>query len=435
MNNTQSPMANSQSPAGHGSTKRVRAHIVASWDKTVRTSPDEPTHVRVPYPYTVPSIEGAFQEMYYWDTYFTNRGLLLDGRVELARQNVDNMLYLVESYGFMPNGTRTYYLTRSQSPYLTMMALDVFAATGDRDWLRQAYPTLRREYETWTTEPHLVKEAGLSRYFDRQDDRQKLIQCFGNIAARIGLPMKCCDDDKVIQARHAMAECAGWDFTPRFENRCLDFIPLDLNANLYLYEEGFAKITDIIREGSPEEWKAKAARRRERLEHYCWSESRGLYLDFDFVNRRHSTVASLATFHPLWAGLADASHAGRVRANLPLFERAFGLATCEPVETGTRTYQWAYPNGWAPLHLIAVEGLKHYGHGSDASRVARKYLDAITDLFEQTGKLWEKYNVCDGTLHAACEYGNPEMLGWTAGVFNVFSDWLHDAEPSSGHAA
>ena len=89
-----------------------------------------------------------------------------------------------------------------------------------------------------------------------------------------------------------------------------------------------------------------------------------------------------------------------------------------------RSYQWGYPNGWAPLHLIAVEGLKQCGYDQDATRIAGKYLTAIAGLFEQTGKLWEKYNVCDGTLQAASEYGNPEMLGWTAGVFVVFADWL-----------
>ena len=406
----------------HSLQQRVRDHIAASWDKSVRTSPDDPTHVRVPYPYTVPSIEGAFQEMYYWDTYFTDRGLLLDGRLELARQNCDNMLYLVDTYGFMPNGTRTYYLTRSQSPYLMMMVLDVFRRSRDCDWLRRACPSLKREYETWTTGNHLVAGTGLSRYFDRETDRQKLLAAFAGVAGRIGLPTDVSDDEKVLQARHAMAECtSGWDFTPRFENRCLDFIPVDLNANLYLYEQGFATIAEILGDGTADDWRKKAAARRERLERFCWNETRGLYLDYDFVNRRHSTVASLATFQPLWAGLADAARAARVRENLPLFERDFGLATCEPVETGSRSYQWGYPNGWAPLHLIAVEGLKKCGYDRDAARIAGKYLDVITSLFDQTGKLWEKFNVCDGSLNTASEYGTPEMLGWTAGVFNVFS--------------
>lgn len=234
----------------------------------------------------------------------------------------------------------------------------------------------------------------------------------------------CSDDEKVRQARHGRAECAGWDFTPRFENRCLDFIPVDLNANLYLYEQGFATIAAILGDGTADEWREKAAARRARLERCCWSATRGLYLDYDFVNDRQSQVASLATFQPLWAGMADVDRAARVRANLPLFECDFGLATCEPVETGTRSYQWAYPNGWAPLHLIAVEGLKHYGDEEDAARIARKYLAAVAGLFEKTGKLWEKYNVCDGSLNTASEYGTPEMLGWTAGVFAILDEYI-----------
>jgi alpha,alpha-trehalase len=420
----------------HSLQQRVRAHIAASWDKTVRTSPDDPTHVRVPYPYTVPSIEGAFQEMYYWDTYFTDRGLLLDGRLELARQNCDNMLYLVDTYGFMPNGTRTWYLTRSQPPYLMIMVLDVFEKSQDRAWLQRAYPILKREYETWTTGDQLVAETGLSRYFDRETDRQNLLAAFAGVAGRIGLPTDCSDDDKMRHAQHALAECtSGWDFTPRFENRCLDFIPVDLNANLYLYELGFATIAEILGDGSADAWREKAAARRERLERFCWSEARGLYLDYDFVNRRHTTVASLATFQPLWAGMAAPDRAARVRENLPLFERDFGLATCEAVDTGSRSYQWGYPNGWAPLHLIAVEGLQRYGYDQDATRIADKYLAAVAGLFDKTGNLWEKYNVSDGSLQAVCEYDNPEMLGWTAGVFVVFADGRHELAPAYGDQA
>ena len=403
---------------------RVRAHIAASWQKTVRTSPADPTHLPVPFPYTVPSIEGKFDELYYWDIYFTNRGLLLDGRLDLALNNADNLLHLVDTHGFVPNGTRTAYLTRSQLPMLMPTVLDLFRRTGDRGWLRRAARTLRREYETFTTGAHLAGDTGLSRCFDRETDREVLLSTYPGYAQRLGLPADLPEDERIERASHSRAECACWDYTPRFGDRCLDYAPVDLNSALHGYETGFAEIAGLLGDSPAAEWTDRAARRRAALDRFCWSEERGVYLDYDFVNRRPSAVASLATFQPLWNRLASAAQAARVRANLALFERPFGLAACEPAEVGGRTYQWGFPNGWAPLHLIAVEGLRHYGFAADADRIAANYLAAVAAIFERTGKIWEKHNVVDGSLRTASEYGTPELLGWTAGVFVALAESL-----------
>ena len=402
----------------------VRQYIASSWHKTVRTTPDDPTHVRVPLPFTVPAIEGSFQELYYWDIYFTNRGLLPDGLLELARQNADNMLHLVDTHGFMPNGTRTAYLTRSQLPWLMMIVLDIFKVTGDRAWLRRAARSLRREYDTFTHGPHLAGSTGLSCCFDWEDNREVLLSTYPGYAARVGLPPHLPEELQIEYARHSRAECACWDYTPRFGDRCLNYAPVDLNALLYSYEKGFAEIAQHLDEPAEIDWPGRAEQRRTALDRHCWNEARGIYLDYDFVHGRQSEVASLATFQPLWAKMCDPSKAARIRASLPLFERAAGLAACETVELAGRSYQWGYPNGWAPLQLIAVEGLANYGHYTDAERVAEKFLATVSGVYRDTGKLWEKYNVIDGSLRTASEYGTPELLGWTAGVFVALEEFM-----------
>ena len=98
----------------------VREYIGSNWDNTTRFfTEDNDTLIGLPYPYTVPCIEGKFQEMYYWDVYFTNVGLIKSGRLSQAKNNVDNMCYLINKFGFVPNGNRTYYLSRSQPPFLS----------------------------------------------------------------------------------------------------------------------------------------------------------------------------------------------------------------------------------------------------------------------------------------------------------------------------
>ena len=125
----------------------VKAFILENWDKTVRTNTvDAGSLIGLPKPYTVPCIEGFFQEMYYWDTYFTNIGLLLSGKVEQAINNTENIAYLIERYGKMPNGSRTFYLNRSQPPFFSQAVRDIFEATGDLEWLSRMYSTAEKEY-------------------------------------------------------------------------------------------------------------------------------------------------------------------------------------------------------------------------------------------------------------------------------------------------
>lgn len=399
--------------------KNICDYIQQNWEKCVRTNQnDVDTLIGMPHSYVVPCIKGSFQEMYYWDTYFTNQGLLIQELQALVKSNTDNILYLVDRYGFMPNGNRTYYLNRSQPPYLSMMVRDVFEVYKDIDWLRNAYNILKKEYDFWMT--HRCSKSGLNHYYQHAEV-EDLLGIFQGVQRRLKCEEQAdefrSEEDRKIQGAHYMAECeSGWDFNPRFEGRCADFNPVDLNSNLYLYENNFAWFSEKLNNGEKDLWAQRAETRRNLMNRYSWDAQKGLFMDYDYVNDKQSSIASLASFHPLWAGLASREQAEAARKNLKRFEYDFGLSTCEAGERKV-SYQWDYPNGWAPLHYIVMKGLLNYGFTEDAKRIGYKYIELCVKNFEATSSLWEKYNVIDGTIQSKGEYEPPAMLGWTAGVF------------------
>lgn len=394
----------------------VRNFIEEHWSRCIRNIPeDEGTLIGLPYPYVVPCAEGSFQEMYYWDTYFTNQGLLRSGLVESVRSNTDNMLWLVDRYGFMPNGNRTFYLNRSQPPYLSMMVRDVHEATRDDQWLAAAYPVLKREYEFWMT--RRMTEIGLNRY-GQHAEKADLIGIYEGANQRLKRQAGDGSEEiKLVGGAHFMAECeSGWDFTPRFDRRCEDYAPVDLNSNLYGYETNFAYFSRVLGLGEETEWETRAENRKRLMNEYLWDSEAGLFVDYDTLNRRRSQMRTAAMLFPLWAGWASEEQVDRLLSQLPKIEGACGITVCEKNAADT-VYQWDYPNAWAPHQCIAMMGLSRYGRADDARRIAGKYADMVAENFERTGYLWEKYNGVDGSIQVSDEYEMPTMLGWTAGTF------------------
>lgn len=411
----------------------VRNFIRTSWDSCVQYNPaDTGTLIGLPRPYTVPSVSETFQELYYWDTYFTNEGLVLDGRIDLARDNVDDMLYLVDRFGYMPNGSRTWYLNRSQPPYLCMMVDRVFERTCDTVWLAQAFATLQKEYGFWMTQR--VTPIGLNRYSSSADEalRREFVSTGGQ---RLGIDFRNrgLSEEQILQlGGHFAAEAeSGWDFTPRFERHCEDFCPVDLNANLYLYETLFARYADLLGDvAAAEMWQAQAAKRRALINRYCLGED-GIYYDYDYENGRRSTVVSGAVFNLLYAGVSDSEQARRlVGGALERLEFDYGIAACED-KPYDYVYQWSYPNAWPPITYLAIRGLDAYGYTHDARRIAAKYMAMVAGTFAQTHNLWEKYNVREGNINVNSEYGTPTMLGWSAGTFVYACEYLDGNLPNS----
>lgn len=407
----------------------ARSFIRASWAATVRHHPDSVDDlIGMPHPYTVPSVSGAFQELYYWDTYFANEGLIRDGRLEQAIDNTEDIAALVERYGHMPNGNRTWFENRSQPPYLAMMVERIDRETRDPSWVRRLARPLQREYRFWTT--RRSTPCGLSRYSHDGTlaDRLGMVATAGERLGATFSARRASEsvDELAIVGSHHLAEAeSGWDFTPRFDARCEDFCPIDLNANLFHYETTLADIaTRLDDPDACAAWRIRAQRRQELIRRHCHDPHTGLYHDYDFANDRRSPVLSAAVFSLLYANVLTRSEGVTLaRAALPRLEHAHGIVASEHA-SADYPYQWSYPNTWAPLVFITAIGLENYGEKAAARRIAAKFVHVVARNFSTTGNLWEKYNGVDGTISDDGEYPAPSMMGWTAGVFVWASDFL-----------
>jgi len=375
--------------------------------------------IDLPFPYSAPCIkgEGHYSFFFYWDTYFTNLGLLRHGYAEMLKNNIRNMLWYIKRCGYMPNHVGIE--DRSQPPYLCRMVRDYLDFTGDRAFLPEAAEGLRQEYHFWTTARSTP--IGLNRH-GQHGTAENSERFYEQVAGRLSLPRDIPSADKQRIGGHHMAEAEARDFTPRFEMRCMDYAEVELNALLYDYEIFLGEQSVTLGWDDAELWHKRAQLRTERIRKYLWSESRGLFLDYDFVNHHHSPVAGIVTYIPLWVGFATKEEASRLRENLPLFERAFGIADTEdsPLCKG---YQWAYPAMWPPMVYTTVMGLARYGYREDARRIARKFMDTFCALYEETGQLWEKTDVETGKV-SSLEYSAPPMMGFTAGTLVALHEFL-----------
>ena len=405
--------------------KRVRAFIRENLPKTVRcNTEDNGIYFGLPKPYSVPAIKGMFQEMYYWDTYFMNAGLIAEGQLEQAKNNTENILYLIDRFGFMPNGSNELLLSRSQPPYASMMVRDIYGKTGDKAWLAKACTTLETEYTGfWMGER--MTATGLNCYGNQADDKE-LLEFYHYLSGRFldfdttGIKT---DADRRRVGSHFLAEAeSGWDFTPRFDSRCEDFIPVDLNCNLYMYEQNFAWFYAELGWADDGKWVGLANRRRELINQYCCNPADGLFYDYDFANCKWSGIYSAANFNVLWSGIATSEQAASIQKNLQRLELDHGVATCEP-DNRKQDFQWDAPNGWANLQYLAIFGLEKYGYKRDSRRIAEKYTALVTKNFRSTGNIWEKYNVSEGTINVKNEYEMPPLMGWSSSVFIIASEY------------
>ena len=406
--------------------ERLWHHIDSVMPQSVRETPnDEGSVIALPKPYSVPCVKGAFQEMYYWDTYFTNKGLLLLGNVEQAKNNLACITYLIEKFGYMPNGSHKGLLNRSQPPYASLMARDIYDVTRDKEWLRQTVKALEKEYDFWMTKR--IAPNGLNRY-GHNATNEELLGFYDAIASRLGVDAKdrkTQEADKLKAGANWLAEAeSGWDFNPRYSQRCMDFNPVDLNANLYIYEKNFEYFYKELGLTGGQKWRERAQKRRRLINKYCYNKANGLFYDYDFVNKRQSRVYSGGSYNLMNAGVMTAAQAKAAVRGLGKLEMAHGIAACE---RGTRplTYQWDYPNCWAAITYNVIAGLDRYGYKTAARRIAKKYLDSNVKQYNETGVLWEKYNAVTGNNDAAAEYGTPgDFMGWTAGALLFCAAYL-----------
>lgn len=371
---------------------------------------DNDTLIGLPYPYTVPAV-GHFDELYYWDTYFTNKGLEELGDYTQVKYNTDDMLFLVEKYGFMPNGNRTYYLSRSQPPFLSQMVRDVYDHSGDKEWLKRAYEILLKEYDFWMNKR--ISPVGLNVYggdVDKNNFAGK-VQHFENRTK-----MKWPEEPYDI-ARHCAICCeSGWDMNPRWGREGFNYLPVDLNSLMYMFEKNMEFFSSVLGLGKEEFWMSAAKRRKELMMKYMCADDGVLY-DYNFVSKQRSTMLTAASLYPLFVNMLTEEETAKSVSKLMSLEAEYGILTCEE-NSEPGTYQWNYPNGWPCLQYVTAVGLKNYGYNEDAKRIASKYVALVEKAFEETGNLWEKYNVVEGNTEVLSEnYGMPVMMGWTAGSY------------------
>ncbi|KAA3438826.1 alpha,alpha-trehalase TreF [Rufibacter hautae] len=408
----------------------VAQHIERLWPVLTRQPlAEQSSLIPLPHAYVVPG--GRFREIYYWDSYFTMLGLQESGQVELIQSMVDNFTYLINTLGHIPNGNRSYYVSRSQPPFYALM-LRILAQEKGPEVLKTYEPALRKEYDFWMngqgtltpgkpTHRRVVRMPDgslLNRYWD--DDPSPRPEAYKEdveVARTSGR-----SHPEVYRDIRAAAE-SGWDFSTRWFKdgkslqtiRTTQLIPVDLNALLYHMELTLAQMAHLQQNKTQEKlYRQKAQQRKKALLRYCWNPEDRFFYDYDFINQKTTDIPTLASVTPLFFCMATKAQAKAVAQRLQRdFLRQGGLTTT----LTTSGQQWDAPNGWAPLQWMSIQGLRAYGQEDLANTIADRWIKQNTQVYELTGKLTEKYNVeKPGAEGGGGEYPNQDGFGWTNGV-------------------
>ncbi|KAJ8652674.1 hypothetical protein O0I10_011681 [Lichtheimia ornata] len=435
----------------------------------MRRAPAERGGGLVGVPFVVPG--GRFNEMYGWDSYFIGLGLLIDDRWELARDMVDNFVYQIIHYGKILNANRSYYLARSQPPFVTDMALRVYEQWQPQEnndderkaWLRHTLQAAMKEYHTvWMGSPRLDPKTGLSRYrpdglgIPPETEASHFDHVIEPYANRLGITkedyMQKYNDgiikepelDEYFLHDRAVRE-SGHDTTYRFEKVCANLATVDLNSLLYKYEVDIAyAIRNILdgdlldSDGVPQDadvWEERARLRKERIDKYLWNEEHSLYYDYDTVKEEQTTYESVTAFWTMWAGCASHDQAKKMTSqSLHKFEAIGGLVSGTEESRGAISLdrpnrQWDFPFGWAPHQIMAWKAFDNYGMHDVAARLAYRWLYTITKSFvDFNGVVPEKYDVVSLTHKVQVEYGNVgtdfkfvprEGFGWMNAAYQI----------------
>lgn len=410
------------------STDSTRQHVERLWPvltKSDKNLSNLGTKITLPFPYVVPG--GRFKEIYYWDSYFTMLGLKISGEWKLIENMIKNFAWMIDQFGFIPNGSRSYYLSRSQPPFFSLM-VTLLASKLGKDVLLEYLPQLKKEYRFWT-DPNQKRIHESSdgflfvTYYDELDlPREEMMQSDLEIYRNI-------HNRKEDFFRNIRAACeSGWDFSSRwFENgftmdsmQTLHVAPIDLECLLWHLENTLADACRVGRNQEESEYfEELAARRKQKINQYFWDEEAEFYCDVKLPLLEKSKNISLAGFYPLFFNLSDQLIANKVLATLEKkFLKVGGLVTT----TAHTGQQWDAPNGWAPLQWIGFISCINYGQMTLANTIRERWLGLNDAVFRKTGKMLEKYNVEDLDLEGGGgEYPVQDGFGWTNGVYLALS--------------
>jgi alpha,alpha-trehalase len=372
--------------------KKCINYVEKYWSKITFYHPqDKGIHLGLPNKFVSPNDNIYKNDQFYWDSYFIIIGLVKSGRTELAKGIIDNFLFMQKRFNIIPMRNRYYNLGSSQPPFLTSMIREVSAQLNNKRWERIAMKGAEKELQTYwmnksLTEIHNVHE-GLSRYCDHYITH--------------------------LAAEHE----SGWDMTSRFHDRCLNYLPVDLNSALYKYETDLAEYYKSIRNLKMQnKYLLQSQNRKKKMNKLMWNNSKGFFFDYDYTHKKQSSFFSLAGFYPMWSRMANHIQANKMRENLKKFEYEFGLANTQSNNLSDEYKQHDYPNGWPHQQWIVIRGLMNYGFRKDAMRIAKKFLDLNKHMLEKTGKIWEKYDVVKGNTGSSERYPTQSGFGWTNSI-------------------
>ncbi|BDH45534.1 periplasmic trehalase [Salmonella enterica subsp. enterica serovar Choleraesuis] len=410
----------------------LRQHIDGLWPVLTRTTESAgqwDSLLPLPHPYVVPG--GRFREIYYWDSYFTMLGLAESNRWDRVSDMVDNFASIIDTWGHIPNGNRTYYLSRSQPPFFAMMVELLASHQGD-EALVKYLPQIAREYDYWMAESdklqpgeareRVAKMADgslLNRYWDDADTPRPESWLDDITTARTTPTRPAADIYRDLRAGAA----SGWDFSSRWMDdpqrlgtiHTTSFVPVDLNALLFHNEQILAHASRLAhRDQDATRFEQAAEQRQKAIEKYLWNDKEGWYADYDLRHKQSSDKLTAAALFPLYLKVASQPRADMMAKVVQSRLLQSGGLVTTLINSGQ---QWDAPNGWAPLQWVATVGLKNYGHSDLAMEVTWRFLTNVQHTYNREQKLVEKYDVSTtGTGGGGGEYPLQDGFGWTNGV-------------------
>ncbi|MDF1548156.1 MAG: alpha,alpha-trehalase TreF [Bacteroidales bacterium] len=408
-------------------------HLNSLWDVLKRDKDiklKNSSLICLPHQYIVPG--GRFREIYYWDSYFTMLGLEVSKREDIIFDMIDNFKFLIDSLGFIPNGNRTYYLSRSQPPFFSLM-VELKAKIKGNEVYRDYLPELLKEYNFWMDcDNKILEKEGASKHVVQLEKNVLLNRYWDNLPVPRSESYR--EDltvfhksgrDSIDFFRNIRSACeSGWDFSSRWLKDGInltsiittEIVPIDLNCLLYHLEKtialGYLAAQNQL---AYEKYLDLAENRKMAIIKYCWNESYGFFVDYNFILKQNTTVLSLAGMYPLFFNLATQEQS---QSTAEIIQDHF-LYSGGLVSTLNLTgQQWDAPNGWAPLQYISIIGLYNYKQNKLADEIKSRWLNTNEKVYLQTGKMMEKYNVINPNKGAGGgEYPSQDGFGWTNGVY------------------
>ena len=423
-------------PAGQS----LRQHIDGLWPVLTRTTGSVEkwdSLLPLPKPYVVPG--GRFREVYYWDSYFTMLGLAESGRWDSVRDMVDNFAYEIDTWGHIPNGNRSYYLSRSQPPFFSLMVELLASRDGDTALVKYL-PQMKKEHDYWMAgadglekskaAERVVKMADgslLNRYWDARDTPRPESWVEDINTARSNPERPAAEIYRDLRA----AAASGWDFSSRWLDdpqklntiRTTRIVPVDLNALMFSMEKTLARASSAAKDdAAARRYEAMADARRAAIEKYLWNNKAGWYADYDLKNHQVRGQLTAAALFPLFVNAASKERAAKMASVAESRLLKAGGITTTTVSSGQ---QWDQPNGWAPLQWVAVQGLTNYGSSKVAMEITWRFLSNVQRTYDREQKLVEKYDVVSaGAGGGGGEYPLQDGFGWSNGVTLKMLDML-----------